>query len=70
MGIDTGDLVVLLPKIERIRTFIGEGLCRGMLGIVIDCNASFNAVRVYGVAVQGNVYYLFEDEIEKLEEPC
>lgn len=69
MDLEKGDIVITLPKVEKIQAIIGE-LKAGMIGIVIDHSAKFNHICVYGVAIDGLVYYLFEDEIEKLEEKC
>jgi len=41
-----------------------------MIGIVVAQSAEFNHVRIYGVAIEGHIYYLFEDEIKKLEKQC
>jgi len=67
MGLLKGDIVVTLPRVERIRAVIGK-IDGGMIGVVVETNPRFNNVRVYGVLIDGEVYYLFEDEIEKLEE--
>lgn len=64
-----GDLVVTLPKVENIKA-IARYLRRGMIGVIIDHTARFNDVVVYGVAIDGKVYWLFEDEIKPLEEKC
>tara|TARA_R100000152_G_C6728651_1_gene153625 strand:- start:342 stop:554 length:213 start_codon:yes stop_codon:yes gene_type:complete len=64
-----GDLIVTLPKVEQIKA-ITMNLTRGMIGVVVDHSARFNHVVVYGVSIDGRVYYLFEDEIKKLEKEC
>ena len=69
MEINEGDLVITLPKVERIKSIIGK-IKSGMIGVVVEADSRFNRVKVYGVAINGVVYYLFEDEIEKLEEEC
>ena len=67
--LNTGDLVVTLPKVENIKS-IAVDLRRGMIGVVVDHTAKFNEVVVYGVAIGQKVYWLFEDEIKKLEKEC
>tara|TARA_R110000824_G_scaffold67875_2_gene175788 strand:- start:10 stop:219 length:210 start_codon:yes stop_codon:yes gene_type:complete len=69
LDLEKGDIVITLPKVEKIQAIIGE-LGAGMIGIVVDRSAKFNHIRVYGVAIEGQIYYLFEDEIKKLEEEC
>ena len=67
--LSNGDLVVTLLKVENIKA-ISADLQRGMIGIVIDHTAKFNEVVVYGVAIGDKIYWLFEDEIKKLEKEC
>ena len=67
--LSNGDLVVTLPKVEGIKA-IARHLRRGMIGVIVDHSARFNEVVVYGVAINGNVYWLFEDEIRPLEKKC
>jgi ribosomal protein L24 len=62
-----GDIVVLLSKVEKITAIIGR-LKAGMIGVVVETNPKFNRVQVYGVLINGEVYYLFEDECEKVEQ--
>ena len=69
MEINEGDLIITLPKVERIKAILGK-VKAGMIGVVIETNPKFNGVKVYGVAINGIVYYLFEDEFKKLEEEC
>jgi hypothetical protein len=64
-----GDLVVTLKKVERIRAIVGQ-LKEGEIGVISETSAHFDRMNVYGVAIKGRIYYLFEDEIEKLEEKC
>ena len=64
-----GDLVVTLKKVENIRAIMGQ-LKEGEIGVISETNAYFDRMNVYGVAINGRIYYLFEDEIEKLEEKC
>tara|TARA_Y100001937_G_scaffold80317_1_gene108816 strand:- start:1384 stop:1593 length:210 start_codon:yes stop_codon:yes gene_type:complete len=65
--LEEGDIIVTLPKVERIQAIIGR-LERGMIGVVVETNPRFNNVQVYGVLVNGEIYYLFADEIQKVEE--
>ena len=62
-----GDIVVLLSKVEKITAIIGR-LKAGMIGVVVETNPKFNRVQVYGVLINGEVYYLFEDECEKVKQ--
>jgi len=61
-----GDIIITLPRVERITAVMGK-LKRGMVGVVVETNPRFNNVQVYGVLINGEVYYLFEDECEKVE---
>ena len=67
MAIKDGDLVITLPRVEKIRAIIDK-LGRGKVGVVTHTSSKFDSKTVYGVLIDGFVYYLFEDEIEKLEE--
>ncbi len=67
--LSNGDLVITLPKVESIKAVM-RNLRRGMIGVIVDHSAKFNEVVVYAVAIDGNTYWLFEDEIKKLEEKC
>jgi len=69
MDLKDGDLVVTLPKVENIRV-LSTQLKEGMVGVICQSSPSFDRVRVYAVAIEGQIYYLFEDEIIKLEEEC
>ena len=69
MEINEGDLVITLPKVERIKAILGR-VKAGMIGVVVETNPKFNNINVYGIAINGVVYYLFEDEFKKLEEEC
>jgi hypothetical protein len=62
-----GDLVVTLPRVEKIRAIIDK-IGQGQIGVVVSMSSRFDKKTVYGVLLEGIVYYLFEDEIEKLEE--
>ena len=68
-GLKEGDLVVTLLKVEKIQAILGE-LKEGMIGVISESNSKFDKQRVYGVVINGKEYYLFEDEIKKLEEEC
>ena len=65
MEIKEGDLVITLKKVESIKAIVE--LKEGITGVVTITNSEFNKARVYGVLIHGKEYYLFEDEIEKLE---
>lgn len=69
MELKEGDLVVTLPKVESIRAGSKE-LKEGLIGVVSGLSPNFNDVRVYEVTIEGQTYYLFEDEIERMEEKC
>jgi len=68
-GLKEGDLIITLKKVENIRAIIGQ-LSEGEIGFITETSAYFDKLRVYGVSIGGKVYYLFEDEIKKLEEEC
>jgi hypothetical protein len=68
MDIKMGDLVILTSKINN--TKIGKVLSSGDMGIVIDLKGEFLKRPVYGVVVNRRLYYLFDDEFEKMEETC
>ena len=67
MDLKEGDLVVTLPKIRKIKSIVGQ-LEEGMVGVITETNPKFDNQQVYGVLIDGKVYYLFEDEIKKLED--
>jgi len=69
MELKSGDLVITLPKVERIEAIIGN-LKAGMVGVIIKSSPRIHGAQVYAVSVDGHTYYLFEDEIKKMEEPC
>ena len=69
MGLEKGDLVITLPKVEKIKAILGK-IKAGMIGVVVETSPRFDQISVYGISIDGIVYYLFEDEIEKLEEEC
>ena len=66
MEIREGDLVITLPKVEKIRAIIDK-LGKGKIGVITSISSKFDEKTVYGVMIDGENYYLFGDEIEKLE---
>tara|TARA_B100001123_G_C14742337_1_gene801477 strand:- start:8 stop:217 length:210 start_codon:yes stop_codon:yes gene_type:complete len=69
MALKKGDLVRTLPKVEKIKAIIGK-VKSDMVGMIVETNPRFNSTQVYGVLIDGEVYFLFEDEIEALEDKC
>jgi hypothetical protein len=69
MELKEGDLVITLPRVDRVKTFASR-LAEGLVGVVILTDPRDNNLNVYGVLIDGTVYYLFEDEIKKVEEKC
>ena len=69
MELKEGDLVVTLPKVDKVKSVLGK-LGHDMLGVVVETSPRFDTMAVYGVLIDGEVFYLFEDEIEKVEEEC
>lgn len=69
MDLKEGDLVITLLKVESIQAVVGE-LKEGMIGVISEADSQFDKQRVFGVVINGKEYYLFEDEIKKLEEKC
>ena len=67
MGLNEGDLVVPLPKVEKIRAIIDK-LGSGKIGVIVSVSSKFDSKAVYGVLIDGEEYFLFEDEIIKVEE--
>lgn len=68
MELKLGDLVVVKPKIKN--TKVGKVLSEGDLGFVMDLKGKFLERPIYGVVVNRRLYYLFDDEFEKMEETC
>jgi hypothetical protein len=64
-----GDLVITLPQITSVKSIQGK-LKEGMMGVIVETSANFDSMNVFGVIIDGQVYYLFEDEIEKVEKKC
>ena len=69
MDLKKGDLVRTVAKVEKIQAVLGE-VKSGMVGVVTTTEPKFNKIKVYGILIEGKEYFLFEDEIEKLEEKC
>ena len=69
MELKEGDLVITLHKIEKIRSVI-EKIKRGRIGVVVEASPQFDKKNVYGILIDGKVYYLFHDEIKKIEGTC
>jgi hypothetical protein len=67
MDLKEGDLVVTLPRVEKIRAIVDK-LGKDEIGVVTSVSSKFDEKSVYGVFIEGIVYYLFEDEIAKLED--
>ena len=68
MDINMGDLIATLPAVSKIQAVIN--LKGGEMGIVVETGPVDTDLKVYGVMIDGHLYYLFEDEIEKLEAKC
>ena len=66
MELKEGDLIITLPKVKMIQAVVN--LKGGEIGIIIDAGVVFDKAVVYGVIINEQIYYLFEDEFEKLEE--
>jgi len=69
MELKEGDLVITLPKVDKINS-VSVTLGKDLVGVIVETSPRFDTMNVYGVLVDGAVYYLFEDEIEKVEEEC
>ena len=69
MGLKEGDLIVTLPRVEKIRAIIDQ-IGKDQVGVITSISSKFDSKTVYGVLIDGEVYYLFEDEITKLENQC
>ena len=69
MDLKEGDLVITLKKVENIKAIMGK-LKEGEIGVITETSAHFDKLNVYGVAIRDKIYYLFADEIKKLEENC
>tara|TARA_R110002110_G_scaffold208062_2_gene420264 strand:- start:309 stop:518 length:210 start_codon:yes stop_codon:yes gene_type:complete len=69
MELKEGDLVVTLPKVDKVKSVLGK-LGKDLIGVIVETSSNFNSMNVYGVLIDAQIYYLFEDEIEKMEEKC
>jgi len=69
MELKEGDLVVTLERVDKVKSVLGK-LGKDLVGVVVETSPRFDTMSVYGVLIDGEVYYLFEDEIEKVEEKC
>lgn len=69
MELKEGDLVVTLPKIDKVKSVLGK-VGKDLIGVIVETTAHFDTMNVFGVLIDGVVYYLFEDEIKKVEEEC
>ena len=69
MEIKEGDLVITLPRVERIRAIL-DRIVAGQIGVVTSVSSRFDGKWVYGVLIDGQEYFLFDDEVKKLEEKC
>ena len=69
MELKEGDLVVTLPRVDKVKSVLGK-LGKDLVGVIVETSADFDTMNVFGVLIDGEVYYLFEDEIEKVEEEC
>jgi|9_EtaG_2_1085328.scaffolds.fasta_scaffold24602_2 hypothetical protein len=67
MAINNGDLVITLPKIKEIQSIVNLEV--GQMGFVVEIEHGTQST-VYGVIIDGKKYYLFDDEIKKVEETC
>tara|TARA_Y100001963_G_C6670620_1_gene394927 strand:- start:452 stop:664 length:213 start_codon:yes stop_codon:yes gene_type:complete len=64
-----GDLVITLAKVEKIRAIVDK-LHEGQIGVVTSISSKFAGKLVYGVLIDGQEYFLFSDEVQKMEEEC
>ena len=69
MDIKEGDLVITLPKVEKVRAIIDK-IGKGQVGVITSISSKFDEKTVYGVMIEGEIFFLFGDEIEKLEAEC
>jgi hypothetical protein len=69
MEIKEGDLVMTLPKVEKIKAIL-DRIYVGQIGVVTSVSSRFGGKFVYGVLLDGQEYFLFDDEIQKLEKEC
>ena len=69
MDLKKGDLVRTVAKVEKIQAVLGK-IKRGRIGVVVEASPQFDKKNVYGILIDGKVYYLFHDEIKKIEGTC
>ena len=69
MELKEGDLVVTLPRVDKVKSVLGK-LGKDLVGVIVETSPRFDTMNVYGVLIDGEVYYLFEDEIEIVEAKC
>jgi len=69
MELKEGDLVVTLERVDKVKSVLGK-LGKDLVGVIVETSPRFDTMSVYGVLIDGEVFYLFEDEIEKVEEEC
>ena len=67
MELKKGDIVVTTWKVEKIKAILGR-LKKGEIGVIFECDIRVDGLNVYGVVINEKVYYLFEDEINILED--
>lgn len=70
MELKQGDLVITLPEVHKVKSIRNSRLGTNLIGVIVETDPRFDHLNVYGVLIDGVVYYLFEDEIRKLEEEC
>jgi hypothetical protein len=68
MELKLGDLIITLPRVSKIQAVVN--LTGGEMGIIVEKGPEGSDMPVYGVIINEQLYYLFEDEFEKLEEKC
>ena len=61
MDLKEGDLVVTLPKLDKVKSVIGK-VGKDLVGVIVETTAHFDTMNVYGVLIDGSIYYLFEDD--------
>ena len=66
MEIKEGDLVVTLPRVEKIRAIV-DRIQAGQIGVVTSVSSRFDGRWGFGVLIEGQEYFLFDDEVKKLE---
>tara|TARA_R100001082_G_C4355326_1_gene156588 strand:- start:1424 stop:1630 length:207 start_codon:yes stop_codon:yes gene_type:complete len=68
MVVQEGDLIITLPKVAKIQAVVN--LHGGEMGVVVETHERLDSLNVFAVVINNHIYYLFEDEFEKLEEKC